>query len=1001
MLEPLRVETTLEVEDRSIPVGHRIVVMADLWLTGEQSPSCAASAHELISRLQRWSGPGLFIIAGNLFGATSTPESLVTNLAPVFAAFAAFTEVKGRDCYLLVGEHDTAALCDPRVATALATSGVRLAAALDLSLTTTSGTEKVRVGVATPAAPLKLDDKAIASFRDVTRLEDPSRLESFVTSRVTYRQLGKWLVFPPLLAALGILAVSVSPLFNSLERIVQSSQGVTHVFTKVRSEPWSTRLAFFVAVVAITEIVVGLSARGIARRLIAKELAALSSNPADGDLVIDGQPLGDLGRTLSAAGYRGLIVGGKLSPVLRHRDDGFLAVVGGTSEVVEARQSHLGLPTVYVNVRQIAMIELETGFQLSIRLHAGWADQKGAVTFERMAVKRPIVKGYKTTTEITTHVVASWPSGGTWPDAADPAEKRRRTRNIRRTVAASVFATGVLDILVALAPPLRDRLHSLSQFLPLSVAQTAGAFVALTGIILMMLARGVLRGQWRPWIAAVLLLGISTVLHVVHAVSFGAVVISAGVLIVALTEWRSFRGETDRTSTASGFATLVFGGLAALLTAFVITEATSVHHPLPSVGTVLIALLERFAGITRIALPDRVDDWLTPVLFGVGITLVVAFLYLLTRPVVDRRHLETNTADREAQMERARDIVARHGRGTLDYFALRDDKQFFFTQDSLVAYAVFGGICIASPDPIGPAVERRRAIEEFWAFADSKGWGVGVVGAAEEWLPLYLAAGMRSIYIGDEAVVDVTNFSLAGNKMKGVRQAVTRVERLGYTVEFVDPATASPATIEELVPLLTSSRRGEEEKGFSMMLGRMFHAHDKGLLLTVVRDEHQKPVALCQFVPSTAIAGYSLDCMRRDRGDHPNGLLDFALCKTIAYLADHGGTGLSLNFAVLRSALAADGDISLAQRIERWLLLKLSGFLQIESLWKFNAKYEPTWQPRYIVYDSPEQFLPSVVSFLRAESVSDVPIFGRLFTSKHRSQAIVLGTGATGDDQTS
>ncbi|MEI6701676.1 MAG: phosphatidylglycerol lysyltransferase domain-containing protein, partial [Actinomycetota bacterium] len=104
-------------------------------------------------------------------------------------------------------------------------------------------------------------------------------------------------------------------------------------------------------------------------------------------------------------------------------------------------------------------------------------------------------------------------------------------------------------------------------------------------------------------------------------------------------------------------------------------------------------------------------------------------------------------------MERARDIVARHGRGTLDYFALRDDKQFFFSQDSLVAYAVFGGICIASPDPIGPPAERQRVIEDFWAFADSKGWGFGVVGAAEEWLPIYIAAGMRSVYIGDEAVV--------------------------------------------------------------------------------------------------------------------------------------------------------------------------------------------------------------------------------------------------------
>ena len=37
---------------------------------------------------------------------------------------------------------------------------------------------------------------------------------------------------------------------------------------------------------------------------------------------------------------------------------------------------------------------------------------------------------------------------------------------------------------------------------------------------------------------------------------------------------------------------------------------------------------------------------------------------------------------------RARDIVRRHGISTLDYFALRSDKKWFFHRDSLVAYAV-------------------------------------------------------------------------------------------------------------------------------------------------------------------------------------------------------------------------------------------------------------------------------------------------------------------------
>jgi len=577
---------------------------------------------------------------------------------------------------------------------------------------------------------------------------------------------------------------------------------------------------------------------------------------------------------------------------------------------------------------------------------------------------------------------------------------RRRVRRVRRVVAAAIFLAGLADILLAIAPPLRVRIHVLEQLLPLGVAQTAGALLAVAGLALMMLARGVLRGQRRPWMAAVLLLASTTLLHLLHGVSLGGVVTSTVVLVLALVEWRSFAGATDAESARSGFGILLFGGLAAWIAAVLVVELTAERgQPLPSLWTVIWAVGERLVGISSIALPDRSNDWTGPVLLTVGISLVVVALYLLTRPVVDRRlhrHSAVDPTQRAAEEERARDLVRRHGRGTLDYFALRDDKQFFFYRDSLVAYAVFGGICIASPDPIGPPAERTAAFEAFRRFADARGWGIGVVGAAEEWLPTYLAAGMRQIYIGDEALVDLQRFSLAGGKMKGLRQACTRVERKGYRVEFLDPATVQPEVIAELSGLLEANRRGDEERGFSMMLGRMFDPRDTGLLLTVVRDEQGQAVAMCQFVPSAAISGYSLDLMRRDGREHPNGLLDFALCSTIEHLRQLGATGLSLNFAVLRSALEADADASTFQRIERWALLKLSGSLQIESLWRFNAKYEPTWQPRYIVYDSPEQFLPSVISFLRAESVSDVPVIGRLFTvgAKARPTSVVVGSGA-------
>ncbi|HEV7535139.1 MAG TPA: phosphatidylglycerol lysyltransferase domain-containing protein, partial [Acidimicrobiia bacterium] len=69
-------------------------------------------------------------------------------------------------------------------------------------------------------------------------------------------------------------------------------------------------------------------------------------------------------------------------------------------------------------------------------------------------------------------------------------------------------------------------------------------------------------------------------------------------------------------------------------------------------------------------------------------------------------------------------------------------------------------------------------------------------------------------------------------------------------------------------------------------------------------------------------------------------------------------------------------------RIERWLLQKMSGTMQIESLRHFNGKYDPDWRPRYAVYDSPGDMLPSAWAVAKAESFVELPLIGRMLAPK-------------------
>jgi lysylphosphatidylglycerol synthetase-like protein (DUF2156 family) len=565
------------------------------------------------------------------------------------------------------------------------------------------------------------------------------------------------------------------------------------------------------------------------------------------------------------------------------------------------------------------------------------------------------------------------------PDVAATPPQCHRSR---RSIAAGVVAlAGAVDVLEALRPPLHGRLHLVDLVVPLVVSRAAVTLVLFAGLGLLVLARGVRRGQRQAWLVAVCLVAGSTALHLVRGADVGGSVVSLGVLGMLVASHDSFRTGVDRPSRRWGLLALLFGGFATVSLATMSIEVVARvdrDGAAPPVARTALAVGQRLIGLRTMPLPTQLGASLDPGLLVIGVVLLLAASRLVFRPVVDRRG-----AAAVASLLRARAVVGRHGSGTLDYFALRTDKQHFFYRDTLVTYAVHGGVCLVSPDPIGPASERGKAWTSFREFADRQGWRVAALGTGEEWLRFYEQAGMRHLYVGDEAVVDLTTFHLAGGKMKSLRQAVNRIANHGYTVTFHDPSDLEPGLVCQLESILAAGRRGARERGFSMTLGRVFDPDDKGLLVAVAHAPDGSAAAFCQFVPAPGIGGYSLDLTRRDGLCHPNGLVDFIVVSTIEHLRERGMTGLALNFAVMRSVVAGE-DRSLVARAGRLLLRRLSLSMQIESLWRYCTKYDPQWVARHVVYERLSDLAPIAVAVARAESFVELPVLGKLVAASPR-----------------
>ena len=559
---------------------------------------------------------------------------------------------------------------------------------------------------------------------------------------------------------------------------------------------------------------------------------------------------------------------------------------------------------------------------------------------------------------------------------ANPLDAIARLHRVRRLCALGPGVIGVFDLVTSVLPPSRHQLTFLLRFAPLVVAQGAAVLLALCGLVLLALMRGLRRGQRQAWAISCVVLVLAAVLHLAHGVDGVQSALSLALVAVLISKRDAFVASTDRPARRSG-ALLVLGALSATIAlstasveAFLAFDRDG--RSLLPLHLAILGVVERVVGVQTVMFPNLVNRFLSPTLLGVGLSLAVFAVLVVSRPLVDRQHRTSEGSHNEA-----RRLVDRHGGGTLDYFALRYDKQHYFTGETLITYAVHGGVCLVSPDPIGPPGERARAWAEFCRFADARGWIVAVLGADASWLPTYRASGMRSLYIGDEAIVTLADFDLAGGHKKGLRQAVNRIARYGYQVSFHDPRRLEPALAESLRDLMAESHRGEKERGFSMTLGRVFDPNDADLLLAVAHGPDRLPVAFCQFVPAPTIDGYSLDLMHRDHGEHPNGLIDFLIVSTIEHLRDRGMTALCLNFATMRAILAGDAGDTVGPRVLGWAFRRLSRSMQIESLWRFTAKYDPEWVGRYLVFGSIEHVLSVGLAVARAESFWELPVIGR------------------------
>ena len=497
----------------------------------------------------------------------------------------------------------------------------------------------------------------------------------------------------------------------------------------------------------------------------------------------------------------------------------------------------------------------------------------------------------------------------------------------------------------AFTPAPHSRAHLLLSVLPEAVPRAAHALALPAGAALLVIARQLTQRRRRALKLAVGVLAAAGVLNMLKGLDVAEALLcwtAAGILVAGRAAFCV--GPQDGAFAAARQAVL------AALTSLGVALATlfAASHWAHPATTPAAALAEIVARASWTAGPLHYRDPFEWVPMGIDAILTLGLLgiaYIVFRPLAHPREFPGAAARRLAA-----GIVRAHGRDTLSAFKLRGDTHYFFSSDerAVAGYAVENRRLVLAGDPIGPEPSVRLLMRELAAFAELRGLRLAAVGASATFADLARGAALRSFYIGDEALIDTRAFSLEGRAIRKVRQSVRRIEREGFTAELIQVSDLDTATLHQLERLATEWRGDDVERGFSMATVTLLDEHMADSLVLVARDSDGAPAGLLHFVRCYGRPAVSLGLMRRDRAT-PNGLTEFMVVSAVDALRERGVEEMSLNFAPF--ARLIHGPNGRAERLLGRVATAADRWFQVERLYRFNAKFHPRWEPRYLLYE--------------------------------------------------
>ncbi|SIP96572.1 phosphatidylglycerol lysyltransferase [Rhizobium sp. RU35A] len=274
------------------------------------------------------------------------------------------------------------------------------------------------------------------------------------------------------------------------------------------------------------------------------------------------------------------------------------------------------------------------------------------------------------------------------------------------------------------------------------------------------------------------------------------------------------------------------------------------------------------------------------------------------------------------------------------------DKQLLFSaaRDAFIMYAVQGKSQVALFDPVGPQEAWPELVRAFADDARRHGRRAVFYQVSPAFLPMAVDCDLRPYKLGEQAVVDLTRFSMKGGEWLKLRRSINRAERDGLEFSLLTP--------QEVLPLLGELRQISDawlaahnaaEKGFS--LGTFQNGYLAESPVALVRFQG-RIVAFANLLTASSTGDAFIDLMRHIPGTH-RGLMDFLFVRLMETLKDQGFRTLNLGMAPL-AGLPTHQGAPLWNHVCRQVFENGERFYNFQGVLAFKSKFDPAWEPRYL-----------------------------------------------------